>query len=94
MLLVRMVGGIDMNAEAVMQPGTTKQEPSETDFDRAREEAFTNEGGAPRPDQDTPSAYPGERNVAREQDHPDAVLAGVRFPACRSGYPNNRIAFD
>jgi hypothetical protein len=89
-----MLGDIDMNVKAVMQPSTTKQERSETDFDRAREEAFSNEGGAPKPYQDTPSADAGERNVAREEDHPDAVLAGVRFPARRSGYPNNRITFD
>jgi hypothetical protein len=83
-----------LNVEAVMRASTTKQEPSESDFDRAREEAFTNEGGAPKPDQDTRRAHPGERNVAREEDHPDAVLAGVRFSARRSGYPNNRITFD
>jgi hypothetical protein len=89
-----MLDGTAMNVEAVMQPSTTKQEQSETDFDRAREEAFGNEGGAPKPDRDTRSAAVGEHDAAREADHPDAVLAGVRFPAGRSGYPNNRITFD
>jgi hypothetical protein len=77
-----------------MQPCAREEERSETDFDRAREDAFSNEGGAPKRDQDTVSADAGERNVAREEDHPDAVLAGVFFPARRSGYPNNRITFD
>ena len=77
-----------------MQASTMKHEPSEADFDRALEEAFSNEGGAPKPDQDTQPARPGDRDVAREEDHPDAVLAGVRFSARRSGYPNNRITFD
>jgi hypothetical protein len=77
-----------------MPPSTTKQEPSEIDFDRAREDVFSYEGGAPKPDQDASPADAGECNVARAEDHPDAVLAGVRFPARRSGYPNNRITFD
>lgn len=82
------------HVDVVPPAGTTKEEPSESDFDRAREEAFGNEGGAPKPDQDRPRLAAGERNLAREQDHPDAVRAGVRFPARRSGYPNNRITFD
>ena len=77
-----------------MHARTMRQDPSEADFDRTREEAFSNEGGAPQPDRGIQPALPGERNVAREEDHPDAVLAGVRFPAGRSGYPNNRITFD
>ena len=85
---------IDMNVDADLQSSATKQDPSEADFDRAREEAFVNEGGASKPDQDTSPTDAGERNVARAEDHPDAVLAGVRFPARRSGYPNNRITFD
>ena len=89
-----MLQDIDTNVEAVMRPSTPKQAPSETDFDRAREEAFGNEGGAPKPEQDTQAAHPGERDVAREDEHSDAVRAGVRFPARRSGYPNNRITFD
>ena len=86
-------GGIDSSVERVMRASTIKQ-PSEAEFDRAREETFSNEGGAPKPDQDTQATRPGERNVAREEDHPDAVRAGVSFPARRSGYPNNRITFD
>jgi hypothetical protein len=89
-----MLDRIDMNVEADLQSSTMKQDPSEADFDRAREEAFVNEGGTPKPDQDTQATDAGERNLARAEDHPDAVLAGVRFPARRSGYPNNRITFD
>lgn len=78
-----------------MHTSTRKKEPSDRDFDRDREDAFVNEGGrAPKVEQDTPSRNTGERNVARAEDHPDAVRAGVRFPARRSGYPNNRIRFD
>jgi hypothetical protein len=85
---------IGTDVEAVMPPSTTKQEQSETDFDRGREEAFGNEGGAPQPEQDTRSPHPTEHGVARAEDHPEAVRAGVRFPSCRSGYPNNRITFE
>jgi hypothetical protein len=88
------VDRIDMNVEADLQSITTKRDLSEADFDRAREEVFVNEGGASKPGQDSPATGAGERNVARAEDHPDAVLAGVRFPARRSGYPNNRITFD
>jgi hypothetical protein len=87
-------GGIGINEDAVMQPGKMKRESSAAEFDRAREEAFTNEGGPPLRERDTPPSGAVERNFAREQDHPDAVRAGVRFSARRSGYPNNRISFD
>ena len=92
--VVRTLERIDMKAETVMQPNTTKHELSEADLDSANEEAFSNEGGAPKPEQDTPSPDAGECNGPRAADHPDAVLAGVRFPARRSGYPNNQITFD
>lgn len=89
-----MLVRIDMKREAVMQPTTTKHGPSEARLDSANEEVFTNEGGPPKRDQDSPSPDAGECNVARAAEHCDAVLAGVRFPARRSGYPNNRINFD
>jgi hypothetical protein len=86
--------GIDINLDVVMQPGKMKRESCAAEFDRAREEAFTNEGGPPVRERDTPPSGATERNFAREQDHPDAVRAGVRFSAWRSGYPNNQIRFD
>lgn len=77
-----------------MRASTTEQELADADFYRAWEEAFSNKPRAPRPDQDIRRAHRGERHLAREEDHPDAVLAGVRFSERRSGYPNNRITFD
>jgi hypothetical protein len=76
-----------------MQPGTTKGR-FESECDSANDETFSNDAGPPEPDQVSSSPGAGECNLARAADHPDAVLAGVRFPARRSGYPNNRIQFD
>jgi hypothetical protein len=77
-----------------MQPGTTKEGRSDTECESANDEAFSIDAGPPNPDQGPPSPDAGECNLPRAADHPDAVLAGVRFPARRSGYPNNRIQFD
>jgi hypothetical protein len=79
-----------------MQPSATKQQPSEADFDRTKDEAFSSEGGAPKPDQDTPAPDPDPRegDVVRPSDHRYSTPDSPGFPARRSGYPNNRIKSD
>lgn len=84
---------MSMRTEAALRD-PRKQKLSDAEFDRSRVDAFNNEGGAPKRDREAAPAKPAERNLAREADHPDAVRAGVRFSARRSGYPNNQLKFD
>lgn len=64
-----------------MQRAATKQDKVETNFDRAHEEAFSNEGAPPKPDQDAPSSNARKSGVAGTRGNRGSAPAGLCFPA-------------
>ncbi|HEU0204057.1 MAG TPA: hypothetical protein VFR86_26915 [Burkholderiaceae bacterium] len=69
-----------------MHLSATEPDPSENKLDRAKEEAFTNEGAPPAPDQDTPPADAPKNGAAGATGHRGSAPAGLFFPGRRTDY--------
>jgi hypothetical protein len=90
-LVVRTIDGIEYSRGTTMKRrdmhrSATEPDPPESKLDRAKDEAFTNEGAQPAPDQDTPPADALKNGAVGATGHRGSAPAGLFFPGRRADY--------